>query len=94
MHRRALVVRLSWGVWVRRDKCDDPPDQTGIRRGRPMQDELLDHLHEPKTLDDLERITGDPRCRLRSALTAMVRRAVIEKGGGCRFVVIGAKGGE
>src|ERR1700744_699460 len=42
MHRRALIVRLSWGVWVRRDKCENPPDQTSIRRSRPVQDALLD----------------------------------------------------
>jgi hypothetical protein len=87
MHKKTLLVRLRWGVWVRRDKCTNPPDQTSIRRGRPSQDVLLDHLHEPKTLDELEQITGNPRRSLQSALTAMVRRAAIEKGGDGRFVV-------
>jgi hypothetical protein len=89
MHRRALIVRLRWGVWVRRDKCKNPPDQTSIRRGRPTQDALLDHLHEPKTLEELEQITGNPRRSLQSALTAMVKRMAITKGDdGGKFSVV------
>jgi hypothetical protein len=94
MHRKALIVRLRWGIWVRRDKCVNPPDQTSIRRGRPTQDALLDHLHEPKTLEELEQITGNPRRCLQSALIAMVKRASLERGDDGRFVVIDAKAGE
>jgi CRP-like cAMP-binding protein len=94
MHKRALIVRLRWGVWVRRDKCTNPPDQTSIRRGRPVQDALLYHLQEPKTLDELEQITGSPRRCLQSALTALVERAVITKEDGGKFIVIGAIGGD
>jgi len=88
MHRRALVVRLRWGVWVRRDKCDNPPDQTNIRRGRPTQDALLDHLQEPKTLDELEQITGDPRRSLLYTLTAMVKRAALKRDDDGTFSVV------
>jgi predicted transcriptional regulator len=89
MHRRALVVRLRWGVWVRRDKCENPPDQTSIRRGRPTQDTLLDYLHEPKTLEELEQISGDPRRTIQAAVAAMVERAVITKEDGGKFVAPG-----
>jgi hypothetical protein len=88
MHRRALVVRLRWGVWVRRDKCENPPDQTSIRRGRPTQDTLLDYLHKPKTLEELEQITGDPRRTIQAALAAMVKRAAVERGDDGKFSIV------
>jgi hypothetical protein len=89
MHKRALIVRLRWGVWVRRDKCKNPPDQASIRRGRPTQDALLDHLHEPKTLEELEQITGDPRRTIQAALATMVKRAALERGDDGKFFVPG-----
>lgn len=89
MHKWALIVRLRWGVWVRRDKCDNPPNQTSIRRGRPTQEALLDHLRDPKTLEELEQITGNPRRSLQSALTAMVKRAALERGDDGKFFVSG-----
>jgi hypothetical protein len=88
MHKRALIVRLRWGVWVRRDKCKNPPDQTSIRRGRPTQDALLDHLRDPKTLEELEQITGDPRRTIQAALAAMVKRAALERGDDGTFSVV------
>jgi hypothetical protein len=88
MHRKALIVRLRWGVWVRRDKCKNPPDQTSIHRGRPTQDALLDHLHEPKTLEKLQQITGDPRRTIQAALATMVKRATLERGDDGKFSVV------
>jgi predicted Rossmann fold nucleotide-binding protein DprA/Smf involved in DNA uptake len=85
MHAKGLVVRLSWGVWVRRDRCGLAPEVESIRRNNPTQDRLLPHLQEPKTLDDLVRITGQSRMALQSALTKMMKRAVVERRDGRAF---------
>ena len=57
MRRKDLVVRLRWGVWVRRDKCEAAPDHASIHRPNPAQERLLVHLTEPKTLAELQEIT-------------------------------------
>jgi len=88
MQAKGLVVRLSWGVWIRRDRCGCAPDPGAIRRDNPAQDRLLRHLHEPKTLDDLVRITGQSRMALQSALTKMVKRAVVERLDGRKFAAV------
>lgn len=81
MRRKNLVVRLSWGVWVRRDKCDAPPDQATIRRNNPAQERLLAHLSEPKTLVDLVQLTGRRGDTLRTVLSKMAKRGQIEQQG-------------
>ena len=85
MRAKNLVVRLSWGVWVRRDRCMDAPDPGTIRRNNPAQEFLLQHLQEPRTIGDLQRITGQERSKLRSALSKMVKGAVIERRDGNVF---------
>jgi hypothetical protein len=72
MRSRALVVRVSWGVWVRRDCCDNAPDPSTIRRNFPAQEALLRHLSEPRTLEELEQASGTPRSTFREALTKLV----------------------
>jgi hypothetical protein len=55
MRRKDLVVRLSWGVWVRRDKCEaPPPDHASIRRPNPAQDRMLALLAEPKMSNSVQ----------------------------------------
>ena len=80
-----LVVRLSWGVWVRRDQCMDAPDPQTIRRNNPAQEFLLQHVQEPRTIGDLQRITGQERSKVQSALSKMVKGAVIERRDGNVF---------
>ncbi len=77
MYRKGLVVRLAWGVWIRRDKCRNPPDQAAITRNCPVQDALLRHMQQPATLNDLERRTGTPRPTLRTLINLMLARGVI-----------------
>ena len=79
MRAKDLVVRLSWGVWVRRDRCVDAPNPQTIRRNNPAQEFLLLQLHEPRTVDDLQQITGQERSRLRSLLSKMVKCNLVER---------------
>jgi predicted transcriptional regulator len=79
MRRKNLVIRLSWVVWVRRDKCDAPPDQATIRRSNPAQERLLEHLSEPKTLAELVGLTGRRGDTLRTILMKMAKRGQIEQ---------------
>jgi len=73
------VVRVSWGVWVRRHRCTNAPDPETIQRSLPTHDWLLQHRGEPRTIRDLERITGRRQSALRSLLAKMERRAVVEQ---------------
>lgn len=79
MRARNLVVRLSWGVWVRRDRCTDAPAPDTIQRSLPAQDRLLRHLEAPRTVSQLERITGRSQSQLRALLAKMEHRAVVER---------------
>lgn len=79
MRVRNLVVRVSWGVWVRRDRCTDAPAPDTIQRSLPAQDWLLQHLEKPRTVKELERITGRSQSELRSLLAKMEHRAVVER---------------
>lgn len=88
MRRKNLVVRLSWGVWVRRDKCDAAPDYASIRRHNPAQDRLLEHLTEPKTLGELQEITKRRGDILLTILTKMVKRGDVERRPDERFVAV------
>ncbi len=47
MRLRELVVRLSWGVWVRRDQCDNAPEHSTILRTKSAQKWLPD-LSKPR----------------------------------------------
>jgi len=87
MYAKGLVVRLGWGVWVRRDRCGGAPEQHSIRRDNPAQDRLLPLLQEPKTLDELALITGRSQKTLRAILRRMPNRATIERRDGLTFVV-------
>lgn len=42
MRLRDLVVRLSWGVWIRRDRCANAPEHSTIVRGKSAQEWLPD----------------------------------------------------
>jgi DNA-binding MarR family transcriptional regulator len=86
--RNNLVVRLSWGVWVRRDKCEAVPDYANIRRGNPAQ-ERLEHLHEPKTLSELQQIANRPGDILLMILTKMIKRGDVERRPDERFAAAG-----
>lgn len=48
MRLRGLVVRLAWGVWLRRDLCADAPDHSTIRRPKSKQDLLQEIVREPE----------------------------------------------
>jgi hypothetical protein len=88
MRRKSLVVRLSWGVWVRRDKCDAPPEHTSIRRSNPAQERLLGHLAEPKTLVELQEITKRRGDILLAILMKMIKRGDIEHRSDERFAAV------
>jgi len=90
MRRKNLVVRLSWGVWVRRDKCECPPDHASIRRRNPAQDELLALLDEPKGLTELQEITNRRGDTLRATLVKMLKRGDIEHRADERFAAVRA----
>ena len=79
MSLRNLVVRVSWGVWVRSDRCQHAPDPATIRRNNPAQDALLEHLAQPRTVEDLERLTGKSRSKIRDLLTKMLASASVER---------------
>ena len=79
MRRKNLVVRLSWGVWVRRDKCANVPDYASIRRNNPAQERLLAHLREPKSLTDLMQLTGLRGDNVMQSLKKMAKRGEIEQ---------------
>jgi hypothetical protein len=79
MRVRNLVVRISWGVWVRRDCCADAPDPSTIRRNFPAQEALLKHLSEPRTLDELEQVSGSPRSRIYEPLTKLVALGAVKR---------------
>jgi hypothetical protein len=79
MRAKNLIVRISWGVWVRRDKCPNPPDPATIRRTCPAHDVLLQHLQQPKTLADLEQITGSRGADIQASLTNLIKRDLIEQ---------------
>jgi hypothetical protein len=85
MHAKNLIVRVSWGVWVRQDKCPNPPDPATIRRSCRARDVLLQHLQQPKTLADLEQITGGRGADLQAALTKLIKRDLIEQRPGDTF---------
>jgi hypothetical protein len=87
MRRKNLVVRLSWGVWVRRDKCEAAPDHASIRRPNPAQERLLAHLTEPKTLPELQEITRRRGDLLLAILMKMIKRGDIEQRADERFAV-------
>lgn len=72
---------------MRRDRCVDAPDPETIQRNNPAQEFLLQHLHEPRTIDDLQRITGQERSKLQSALSKMVKRTLVERRDGNVFAV-------
>ncbi len=78
MRAKDLVVRLSWGVWVRCDQCVNAPNPQTIRRNNPAQEFLLLHLQEPRSIDELQQITGRDRSKLRSLLSKMVRCNLVE----------------
>jgi hypothetical protein len=85
MRLRNLVVRVSWGVWVRSDRCQHAPDPATIRRNNPAQDALLEHLAQPRTVEDLERLTGKSRSKIRDLLTKMMVSASVERQPDDRF---------
>jgi predicted transcriptional regulator len=88
MRRKNLVVRLDWGVWVRRDKCEAAPDHASIRRPNPAQERLLEHLAEPKTLAELQQITNRRGDILLAILTKMIKRGDVEQHPDERFAAV------
>ena len=88
MRRKNLVVRLSWGVWVRRDKCEAAPDHASIRRPNPAQERLLAHLAEPRTLAELQEITKRRGDILLAMLMKMIKRGDVEHRADERFAAI------
>jgi DNA-binding transcriptional ArsR family regulator len=88
MRRKDLVVRLSWGVWVRRDKNDAPPDHASIRRPNPAQERLLSLLTEPKTLAELQEITKRRGDILLAILMKLIKRGDIEHRADERFAAV------
>jgi predicted transcriptional regulator len=88
MRRKNLVVRLGWGVWVRRDKSEAAPDYASIRRHSPAQDRLLGHLREPKTLGELQQNTKRRGDILLAILMKMIKRGDIEHRADERFAAV------
>jgi DNA-binding IclR family transcriptional regulator len=87
MRERDLVVRVSWGVWVRRDCCDNAPDPATIHRNFPAQEALLKCLDKPRSLDELETVTGSPRTRLHELLVKLVASGAVRQRPGDRYAL-------
>ncbi len=79
MQAKGLAVRLSWGVWVRQDRCSNAPDPARIRRNYPTQDVVLIHLKEPGTFEDLLQRTGQSRSTLQHSLIKLLERGIIHR---------------
>ncbi len=87
MQAKGLAVRLSWGVWVRYDRCPNPPNPADIRRSYPAQDVVLAHLKEPRTFADLLEKTGQSRSTLQHSLVKLQGRGIVKPLDDRRFVV-------
>lgn len=79
MQAKGLAVRLSWGVWVRQDRCSNAPDPASIRRNYPAQDVVLAHLKEPRTFADLLQKTGQSRSTLQHSLLKLQERGIVTR---------------
>ena len=80
MQAKGLAVRLSWGVWVRQDRCRNAPDPAKIQRNCPVQEMVLKHLTKPRTLDDLLQKTGQSRSKLQHSLLRLQERGIVTRG--------------
>ncbi|NPD66323.1 hypothetical protein HN018_23455 (plasmid) [Lichenicola cladoniae] len=80
MEAKGLAVRVSWGVWVRRDRCQNAPDPANIQRNCPAQEMVLRHLTKPRTLDDLLQKTGQSRSKLQHSLLKLQERGIVTRG--------------
>ena len=87
MQAKGLAVRLSWGVWVRPDRCSNAPDPSSIKRNYPAQDLVLAHLKEPQSFTDLLEKTGQSRSTLQHSLQKLQERDVIKALDDSRFVI-------
>ena len=87
MQAKGLAVRLSWGVWVRQDRCSNAPDPANIRRNYPTQDVVLTHLKVPRTFEDLLQSTGQSRSTLQHSLTKLQDRGIVVLQGDRMFAV-------
>ena len=88
MRRKNLVVRLSWGVWVRRDAGGNAPDHASIRRNNPAQERLLELLHQPRRLGELAEITGVRSDTVSRHIQKMMKLGQIEQRPGHVFEAI------
>ena len=79
MQAKGLAVRLSWGVWVRQDRCSNAPDPSSIRRNYPTQDLVLAHLKTPRTFENLLEKTGQSRSTLQHSLLKLQERGIIDR---------------
>lgn len=87
MQVKGLAVRLSWGVWVRQDRCQNAPSPVDIRRSYPAQDVVLAHLEEPRTFADLLEKTGQSRSTLQHLLSKLQERGIVIVLEDCRFAL-------
>ena len=79
MQAKGLAVRLSWGVWVRQDRCSNAPDPAGIRRNYPTQDLVMTYLQEPQSFEDLLEKTGQSHSTLQQSLAKLQERGLIAR---------------
>ncbi len=80
MYHRGLIIRTGWGVWIRRDKCPNPPDQQTITRSFPVREAILARMQSPMTAADLETATGFPPDKIRHFLRLMLSAGDITQG--------------
>ena len=87
MQAKGLAVRLSWGVWVRQDRCSNAPDPSSIRRNCPTQDVVLAHLKTPRTFEDMLQSTSQSRTTLHHSLLKLQERGLVFRGSDDRFAL-------
>lgn len=57
MIERGLVVRTGWGQYIRADQCSNPPDSATIRRPNSLEDLVLRHASDARSLKHLQQLT-------------------------------------
>jgi hypothetical protein len=67
------------GHQIRRDRCDNPPDPATIRRNSPAQESLLRLLDQPRTIEELQAMTGKSRSAIGNSLSGLLESIAIKK---------------
>ena len=85
MRKRGLVVRIAWGLYIRTDRCDNPPDHASIVRHSPERDAVLQHLDQERSCLELIDLTGKSERFLRPILAKLVAKQHVRKHAGQKW---------